>query len=100
MSRRIPVSGGPCQECYVAAGGLSGRPPRALWAVRDADGDVGCISGEPGHPPELDTGECLLGCYEYDEATDHYTWRPSALGPGHRRFGRPGVCADDFASPS
>ncbi|MEJ7808892.1 MAG: hypothetical protein WKG32_00600 [Gemmatimonadaceae bacterium] len=77
-SRRICVGEGPCIDRHVTVGGFSGRPPLALWAVRDADGDVGCISGQPGRPPALDVGETILGCYEYDVATDAYTWRPTA----------------------
>ena len=78
MSRRITMCGGPCVDSYITAGGLFGHPPAAFWAVRDADGDVGCIKGEAGHPPALDRGETLLGCYEYDPAADAYTWRPAA----------------------
>jgi hypothetical protein len=93
-SRRICLSAGPCWDQHVSAGGLAGRPPRALWAVRAAEGDVGCIAGEPGHPPALLSGEHVLGCYEYDPAADGYNWRPAAPAPGQRRLHRPGVCPD------
>jgi hypothetical protein len=87
---RIAMCGGPCGETYLTAGGLSGAPPRALWAVRDADGDVGCIAGEVGRPPGLAPGEAVLGCYEYDAMSEAYTWRPAPCN-GWRR----GLYPDD-----
>lgn len=84
-TRRISMCGGPCLDSYITAGGLHGHPPPAFWAVRDADGDVGCIKGDASHPPALDRGEVLLGCYQYDAAADAYTWRPAVPEPWRGR---------------
>ncbi len=82
-TRRISMCDGPCKDNYVTAGGLFGRPPQALWAIRDEDGDIGCIKGEAGRPPELDYGETVLGCYEYDPSADGYVWRPARRDRWH-----------------
>ncbi len=94
--RRICIGDGPCRDTHLECGGLmEGPPPRALWAVKDEDGSVGCIAGEPGRTPDLLPGEVILGCYQYDAEEDCYAWYPSKLanwppGPypeGHRLAG-------------
>ena len=86
-TQRISMCDGPFQHGYITVGGLFGQRPQALWAVRDEDGDIGCIRGQRGQPPGLGMGETVVGCYEYDDAADGYVWRPVPQLCWH-----PGVC--------